>query len=117
MSRGSERMSSTDSRKLRRWFAKALVPVAKQLRARGVSFFVLAPCPEADSWYEDGVGREPDFAEVEAQDCEHLLREMWEQQGLPELAALAADLMALARDLQTEDEQAADVSPSLYVMY
>ena len=110
-------MSSTDERKLRKFFAKRLLPVAESLRARGVRLLPVAPHAEAESWYEDATRGEPDFTEIEAEDCERALREMWERQGLPELAALAADLMRLARDLDLDEEQAAEVSPFLYAMY
>ncbi len=110
-------MNSTDERKLRRFFTKKLVPVAEKLRGRGVRLLSVAPHHKAESWYEDGTHGEPDFAEIDPADCARMLRDMWERQDLPELAALAADLMRLAREIEFDEEQAADVSPFLYVMY
>ncbi|MBI4514608.1 MAG: hypothetical protein HY699_02170 [Deltaproteobacteria bacterium] len=110
-------MNSTDERALRKFFAKTLVPVAASLRARGVQLLLLAPEPELASWYADAERGAPDFSEIEAGDCERQLRALWQRQGLPELALLAAELMRLARDLEFDDEQAADVSPFIYTMY
>jgi hypothetical protein len=37
--------------------------------------------------------------------------------GLPELAALAGSLMALADELEIHQEQSEELSPFVYVMY
>ena len=109
-------MSPTDEQRLRRFFARKLVPAAQALQGRDVRFFPLGPDP-AESWYEDAPVGEPEFVEIEVEDCERMLREMWERDGTPELAALAADLMTLAREIEFDEEQSADVSPFMYVIY
>ena len=79
-------------------------------------FFPLGPDPEAESWYE-GPPPEADFVRLATDDVEAALRERWEAQGLPELAALAGPLLALAASLEVHEEQTPDISPFVYVMY
>ena len=110
-------MSSTNEKRLRKFYQKKLVPTAARLHARGVYFFELGPNPEAESWYEPGPAEEPEFFTVEPEDCERRLRELWEGQGLPELAKLTRDLMKLAKQLDIEDEPSAELSADLYVMH
>lgn len=110
-------MSQTDAEQLRAYFADELVPAARALRERGVTFFAQRPDGHADSWYVDAATAEPDLFEVEADDAERTLREMWLSEGVPELAALAASLMQLAGDVRLDEDQSAEVSPFMYVMY
>ena len=110
-------MSSTDERRLRRFFQDELVRAARELRQRGVSFFPLRAEPEQPTWYVPGPVGEPEFVEFEAEDCERRLRDYWQAQGLPELARLAGPLLELAHSLELDEEQSADVSPFVYVMY
>ncbi|MEO2003489.1 MAG: hypothetical protein ABGY41_05275 [Candidatus Poribacteria bacterium] len=109
-------MSSTDDLRLRRFFRKHLLPAAAKLRARGVSFFPLGPEPEAETWYE-GPPTEPKFTSLNVDECEAALRELWQNQDRPELAELAGELMKLAEHLEIHEEESADVSPFVYVMY
>ena len=53
----------------------------------------------------------PRIASIEA------LRALWSAQGLPELAALVPELMAIAGELDVAEEETADISPFVYVMY
>lgn len=110
-------MSSTDEKGVRRFYREHLLPAAERLRTRGVSFFPLAPDDAEETWYQPPPADVPEFVEVEPEQCEARLRQAWQAQGLPELAALAGPLMALARDLEMDEEQSADVSPFVYVMY
>jgi hypothetical protein len=109
-------MSSTDEAKLRRFYQRELCAAAEALARRGVRFFPLGP-DERESWYEPADANAPEFIAFEAQDLERTLREHWERQGLAELAGLAHELAALARELELSEEQSADVSPFVYVMY
>ena len=110
-------MSSTkDERELRRFFEKKLVPAAERLRTRGVELLPTRP-DDAESWYVPGPIGEPEFFEFEPEDVERSLRELWERDGLPELARLAPDIAKLARRLEFTDEQADDVSPFVYAMW
>src|SRR5262245_7117208 len=109
-------MNSTDERAVRRFFHKRFVTAAEALRARGARFFPLGPEPDRDSWYE-GPPQEADFITLSESEVERALRERWEAQGLPELAALAGPLLALATSLEVHEEQTPDISPFVYVMY
>jgi hypothetical protein len=111
-------MSWTERRRVRRFFARRVVPAAEALRGRGVRFFARRPEPEAASFWVDVPEGEPEFtllADPEA--CERALRDLWEEQGLPELAELAHPLIELARHLEVREEEAGEVSPFVYVMY
>ena len=113
---GEMNMRSTDRQKLRRFFDKRLVLAAEKMRARGVSFFPLGPEPEADTWYT-GPPTEPKFTSLDADECEAALRDLWQGQGLPELAELAGEMMKLAEHLEVRKEENEDISPFVYVMY
>jgi hypothetical protein len=110
-------MSSTDEAALRRFFESQLVPAAKELRDRGVRFFPLGPEPEAETWYEPPPDAEPEFVEIEPEAFAAELRARWAGEGLPELAALAEPLMALAREVEVGEDESAEISPFVYVMY
>jgi len=110
-------MSSTDEAILRRFHAEKIVPAAEALRARGVRFFALGPEPEAASWYVELPENEPDFQEIDEAALADALRQRWEAQELPELAALAGPLVELSRSLEVAEEDTPDISPFVYVMY
>ena len=107
-------MSSTDDERLaRRFFNDELLPAAERLRERGVSFLPLGPDDEA-SWFEPAPDGD-DFTEIG--DLETVLRDHWEAQGLSELASLAHALANLADALEIREQDSAEVSPFVYVMY
>ncbi len=115
-------MSSTDggrgARAVSRFWQRRLRPAAERLKARGVGFFPRGPEREAESWYVAGPPAEaPELVEIPLDGCADLLRRHWEEAGLPELAALADELVELARACEIEAEESADVSPFVYVMY
>jgi hypothetical protein len=116
MSPGRKNMNSTDNARLRRFFRKRLLPAAKKLQSRGVSFFELGPDDRAESWYE-GPPSEPKFTSLNLDECEAALRNLWQEQELPELAELATELMQLAQRLEVQKEESSDVSSFVYVMY
>ena len=109
-------MSSTDERRAARVFEECLLPAARKLRERGVRFFPLGPDSDEESWYTAAPTR-PNFAELEPSQCEAALRELWESQGLAELAELAEPLMRLSAELEMAEEEIPDISPFVYVMY
>ena len=107
-------MSSTRDR-LRAFYAEELVPVAAALRKRGASLLPAAP-DGAPSWY-DPAPSVPDIVEFEPDEFGSELAAMWHAQGNPELAAVAARLSLLSRELEQGVEQREDVSPFMYVMF
>jgi hypothetical protein len=97
-------------------FRTRLLPLAEELHRRGVSFFALGPDDCAESWYE-GAPSNPEFVEFEGDDWSPSLRALWESQGLVELADLIEPLRELAEVLGPRTDEAAEVSPFVYVMY
>lgn len=111
-------MSSTEpdakGARLAAFFETHLAPAAAALRARGVSALEPGPDATVESYWH--VRTDPGNALV-ALDFEHLdaaLAELWASE--PELAALAAPLVALAREVQ-DTHQAAEVDAFVYQMF
>jgi hypothetical protein len=110
-------MSSTDEAKLRRFYRDELCAAASALAQRGVQLFPLGAEPARARYYVPADASAPELIAFESGALEATLRAHWEAQGLPELARLAPKLAALARELELSEEQSADVSPFVYVMY
>jgi hypothetical protein len=110
-------MNAADESRVRRFFTDRLVPAAQALRARGVQFFPLAADPAASSWYVPPPPESEDFVALDESRYADLMRDMWQAQGLPELAGLADPLMELSTRLELQAEQTPDISPYVYVMY
>lgn len=111
-------MSSTDER-LRAIFRERLVPLADELRHRGaVGFHSATESAEADdeTWWQPPSDW-PDLAECEPGAWAEQLRQHWRRHGLEELLPLADELVQLADELELDEEQSAEVSPYVYVMY
>lgn len=102
--------------KLRSFFREHLAPAGTALRERGVELFPMGPDASAESWWEPAP-EGPEFVELGPGEIAPALAERWRAQGLPELAALAESLMALADELEVEEEPSGEVSPFVYVMY
>lgn len=98
------------------FFTEHLAPAAERLGEQGVAPFPLGPEPEAATWYVVPTPDQPEFITVERDTLEETLRTTWAQ-TLPELAALAAPLVALARQLRLDREDPAELSPYLYRMF
>jgi hypothetical protein len=78
----------------------------------------MGPDPEDDSYYVAPRRGKPEFIELEdAADCEKALRDLWEGQKIPELAALAGPILELARQVEIREEESGEISPFVYVMY
>ncbi len=111
-------MSSTEEARLGRFFDRRMVPLAEKLRARGARFFPMGPDPQVSSYYVAPRRGKPAFTELEgAADCERALRDLWEEQRIPELAALAGPILELARQVEIREEESGEISPFVYVMY
>lgn len=101
-------------RALRQFFHERLVPAARTLRDRGVSFFALEPDRTATSyWNSRPRGEEYVFAI--ADDLAGELHTMWREH--PELQTFADDLASMARTLGERREESADVSSFIYAMF
>ena len=113
-------MSSTDraaEREVRRFFAEHITPAADRLRQRGACFFATGPDAGAETYYEKHEKADSPFVEIELDDCQSSLAQMWQRQGYPELVELSGPLFALAGQLTPPEEESGDVSPFIYVMF
>jgi hypothetical protein len=110
-------VDSATRRLLEKFWTQQLLPAAAALRSRDVRFFDLAPDASVKTYYSRHQNVDAPFVALEPADWESLLREMWQREGLPELATLAGPLMALAQKLKLREEEQADVSPFIYVMF
>ncbi len=115
--------SSTDEKRLRRFFVEQLNPIALKLRKKGVSFFAPGPDdrtdgPDNDSWYVPYPENTSELTEFESGCLEEDLRKLWMSQGLNQLGDLAKPLADLARRLKMPaPSNDSDVSPFIYVMF
>ncbi len=111
-------MSSTEDARLGRFFDKRLVPLAEKLRARGTRFFPMGPDAQASTYYVAPRRGKPEFTQLEGPaECEEALYDLWEGQGIPELAALAGSILELARQVEIREDESGEISPFVYVMY
>lgn len=118
MRTGRASSSSTEDEDLRRFYEDRVVPVAERLAARGVRFIPMGPDPDEDTWYEDAPTEPPELMPLGDQvECLLRLKDLWQRQGLPELAELVEPLVRLAEQLQPPEEQPAEISQYVYVMY
>ncbi len=110
-------MDPGDRRLVENFWSQRLIPAAEALRARGVTLLERRPDPQVASYYTPWRGSAVPFTTLEPDAWESMLRRLWLDQGLPELAALAGPLMELSRRLKVPEEEDADVSPFIYVMF
>ena len=99
---------------LRRFFHERIVPVAAQLRDRGVAFFPLAPDRRGESYWSVR-GRDEGYIFEVGDDLASELHQMWRE--YPELQSLSDELAAMARSMADDGEGHADVSSFIYAMF
>lgn len=109
-------MSSTDDDRLGRFFDRRLEPAARKLRERGFEFFPMGPDATDGSYYVSRIPG-PDFSTLDDDEWVSRLRELWSGQGIDELVELVDEMATLAAELEVAEEQTADISPFVYVMY
>ena len=118
-------MTSDDktAKALRAFFTLELMPVADRMKREGTEFLATKLDKDAESYYitrkKRSMSRE-DFewgGAASVEDFSKQLTEFWLELGQDRLAALVPKLAAFAEKLQTKDEQEAEVSPFIYVMY
>jgi hypothetical protein len=120
-------MSSTERAadiRSREAFVKVLVPLAEALRAKGKTFFALRPEPGATSYFAPAARPVMTAADFELAALESPARfvaelaRLWKEEGNPELATLAAELEAIAKELDAEPRTESDsVAPFVYTMF
>lgn len=120
-------MSSTDDEKAfmaaRAFYDAHLESLAERVRREGCGYFSVRPDAADTTAYVRRTRTEmapADFEQADVTTPEELERRLcilWEAQGCAELLPLARPLARLAHDLRTDEEQDADVSPFIYVMF
>lgn len=108
---------------VRRFFCKALMPLARRLKYEGRVFFPVKAEPQLQTYYvtrdkTSMVSEDFEMAGCDSIDnLEEALINMWTSQGYPELNTLAPALTKLAQSLHFVEEQNEEVSPFVYVMF
>src|SRR5262245_60298687 len=119
-------MTSIDEKRreaIQKFFDKVLCPCAQQFRERSMEFFPMQSDPHRISYYQDCIDQRirPDQFELKAalSPAEFIaaLTELWNQQGLRELAELAPKLLALMNELSPEEEPNPDLPPFTYTLF
>jgi hypothetical protein len=123
-------MSSTKPNKavpkIRKFFNKELMPLAESLQKEGGIFFALGPDPSANTYYIDRPRTKVSPADFEVEACnsgnnlKSSLIALWASQGYPQLSAIAPALCSLVRvchEVEMEEEQKGEISPSMYVLF
>ncbi len=111
-------MPLTDLQKeelLKTFYRERLLPLAEIARGRGVEFFPLAKDEAAESYYHDRNDDGNYVHEIDAADPAAELKTLW--RDLPELAALAEPIIALAESIKEDEETSEEVSPFIYAMF
>lgn len=99
-------------------FVNRLLPAAEALAAR-VGPLLAEPDAAAESYWKPRKATKAakkDFV-IDLTNPARAMAEFWEGRGEPELAQVAQDVADLARDVRTSEEQDAEVSPFIYVMF
>jgi len=111
----TERSPEEKDRRIRKFFDDMIIPVAEKLRERGVTFFAAQPDKSAQSYFKPYLSEESSI-EIETSAIPTLLKELWEEEQLPELVALVDPLLKLA-DTVADESPPDEISPFIYVMF
>ena len=111
------------ARAVERFFRREMMVLAERMKREGREFFPVTPNAEAQTYYMDRDRRTLSPQDFEGLGCESSaefadrLLLLWRSQGLEELESLIPTLSKLAGELYRVEEQQAEVSPFVYVMY
>src|SRR5262245_18441206 len=115
---------------LERFFERELMPLAQDLKAKGTLLLDGALAPQASSYYLDRTPQPGAQAPAQVlaqvlewggadsvEDLERQLVRLWRDPASPPLAPLAPSIAKLAELLRRDEEQSAQGSEFVYVMY
>lgn len=102
--------------RLREFFTKYLVPVGESFSNKGIDGRNLTNDP-VSTWVKSAVHEDKELFERERGECFRILRDMWENDELNELADLAPELFELAEYLEAIHTDSDEISSSMYIMY
>jgi hypothetical protein len=117
------RNDAADRAAIDRFFDRELMPLAKELKAGRVVLLDAALDPDARSYYVNRTQASPRPSAFEwggadsAAELENALARMWLASERPVLARLAPSVARLAERLRRVEDQSAEVSEFVYVMY
>jgi hypothetical protein len=115
--------SPLTDRRLERFFRTQLLAVAQQYRREGRSLLAGNPDPAQPTYFHRRSKTRMTKADFESGSCcttdelVEALRQMWQQEGLAELAELAPQLAKFAEQLKQMQPDTEEVSPFVYAMY
>lgn len=119
----TEKAAGASRQAIDRFFDRELMALARELRGQGVELLASALQPQKSSYYSQRTvtamapaSFEWGGAESDAQ-LQAALAAMWRGSDCPRLEALAPSVARLAAGLRSTEEQAAEVSQFVYVMY
>jgi hypothetical protein len=110
-------------REIKRFFDEQLLPLAAQLKAKGVNLLDAGPQPGAASYYITRQHRSMSPADFETggltspAKAQAEMRQVWNAAAGHPLAPLADGVARLAGELRQDQEQSSDVSSFIYAMY
>ena len=102
--------------RLREFFTKYLVPIGENLRDKGIDGRNPTNEP-VSTWVESAVHEDKELFRRERGECLRILKDMWENDELDELADLAPELFELAEYLEAIHTDSDEISSSMYIMY
>ncbi len=105
------------------FFQRQLLPLSQRLREAGRSFFLLRAEPGRQTYFSLRAKATAEPGDMDLPRCASpaelaaKLQELWQSQGAADLLPLAPALGKLAEMLARREEQEAEVSPFIYVMF
>lgn len=101
---------------LQSFYAEKLVPLAEKYESAERAFFPVGFDKQAESYYIDRNDDRGYIHEINYDDLESELLELWNGET-EEFKKLAAPLIELAHKLEDHEEADGDVSPFIYAMF
>jgi hypothetical protein len=104
--------------RLSAFYHERLVPLAEMAEQQGVIFCRLGADDDAESYYINRPDGSSFMHEIDFDNIERELADMWNAGELPELAELAGELVMIANEFRKDAEDGPDeVSPFVYAMF
>jgi hypothetical protein len=104
--------------RLSAFYHERLVPLALTAEERGAKFFNGGPEGSSESYYVSRTDDGGYIHEIDFDNIERELADMWNLAELPELAEFAGELVMIANEFRRDAEDGPDeVSPFVYAMF
>lgn len=99
------------------FYRERLLPIAETSRVRGHAWLDAKLDAAAESYYIPCEPRATHVFALPADEMASALAALWSRKDVPELAELAASIIALAATLHVPDDEPGEVSPFIYAMF